>query len=1388
MLELTYLQTQGILVTRLLHTAIVVLMHSQNIEVAVQEVNENVTVARQDIAEVHKTVQVVRQLCFTVARSLLMWKTDHIRSRRCVIRVVTHTLLKKVNTTASFLSMYAKHAHYNTSEIRRSCLEGTRTAILDHIRGWIITASRKGADSAKKVFWICGLAGTGKTTVAHSIADWAEAENILGGDFFCSKFDPECNNPDLMFLTLSRQLCHFHAPFKEKIVEVLRSNPDVEYSTPDRQFEKLIVEPLEALDTPFPLCLIVIDALDECKGKNTSANVTSTVLAIIARFFSRISRFLIFVVTSRPEPGITALFQKPRTETLHEVTTSIELHMIEKESTRGDIKQCLVEGLKRVPDLYSVPQGWPPAEDVERLVELANGLFVFIRTAIAFVMDEEHCDPPGRLQHLSNVGADIESSGAGLYELYSEIIQSSHTKLSSELADRLQRVLGAIALAQVPLSVSALAGLVGLSEDAVVNTLRGLHSVLHIPGNRLDPILVIHPTFPEFLLRTPTPITSGAPATLDAFCIQPTRKHWFLFSQCLDAMSLLKRDMVGIRSPAKFKSEIQGFAELTRKAIPPHVRYASRYWASHFLEGLDDPKEIDVSDKFRSFMHDRALFWFEACLLLDIPAALALEAALSACRVGVHCHNLVYMLIQTSQTLGGAFAELAPLLTDCHRFMQTNLSVMLTAPLQLYHFVLSIAPAGSNVRALYSHELEHSIDVHEGAPSRWPPSLDTFLGHGGKAINSVAFSSDGSCFASGGRDNHVRIRDSASRTELQSFDGHTDWVNCVAFSLDGAYVASGSRDQTVCIWQMSSGARVHTLEGHTRWVYSVTYSADGRRVLSATGEGEVKLWDTADGRCVFALEKTRNRTWQAALSPIGDVIARGEEASLVLRDVASATHEALSLPDKVQACAFLSDGRYIAARTRHAIRVWATADKALVRSIDTPDSLTSRLAFSRDGKYIACGSESGTVYVWEVASHGSLHTLYGHTDEVNDVAWSPDGLQLASAAEDGTIRLWDGALHSFGAEISAASVHPPAPPGPPRFAFIQCEGYSTLVDLPSLGIDYFPADPRLPEGAPTVMTFTDVVAACDDTLRYGDDLSSSGDRARNWEFLTGQQCAKFNRCPVSISRDGSRLAYISPTSDKVVDVCDLYTGIVVATLEGHTEDVRSIVFSPDGTRLATGSDYGAVKVWNATTGALICGHAEHRPCVHATSFTSDGRYVASGSYDKTVRIFDVVAERVAHVLSPHNDWVIELMFTVDDEHVVTLDSSDQVTIWAVATGARTHSFSFKPYDWRHSLTFSSNTVGIRVQSDAEPRTIGLWKPRVGRSLFVMSGGWVYARFRETVHRLCWIPPEWGTVLDSDGETLRLAEPRSDGHPHGRPIVIDMSRMLAYVDSLGPDSS
>lgn len=292
------------------------------------------------------------------------------------------------------------------------------------------------------------------------------------------------------------------------------------------------------------------------------------------------------------------------------------------------------------------------------------------------------------------------------------------------------------------------------------------------------------------------------------------------------------------------------------------------------------------------------------------------------------------------------FASAVALLADCHNFLWTYYYCIDAAPLQVYHSALALAPTESLIRITYTHELDGSLIVRTGALSNWPPRRDAFRGQRGEGVSAIAFSPSGDCFITGGEASRLNMWKTLTRTLVRSFDGHTESVTCVAFSPDGVHVASASYDGDVRVWQVSSGECVRFLRGHTDGVLSVAYSADGCRLLSATGEGEVALWDTNDGCCVLGFEKTGSTTWQTGLSPDGEVIARASGNFVSLYNVSAATNETLNFPGEVVACTFSRDGRFVAARSLHAILVWRFADRSLVHSIDVSEELWCRLAFS----------------------------------------------------------------------------------------------------------------------------------------------------------------------------------------------------------------------------------------------------------------------------------------------------------------------------------------------------------------------------------------------------------------------------------------------------------
>lgn len=650
---------------------------------------------------------------------------------------------------------------------------------------------------------------------------------------------------------------------------------------------------------------------------------------------------------------------------------------------------------------------------------------------------------------------------------------------------------------------------------------------------------------------------------------------------------------------------------------------------------------------------------------------------------------------------------------------------------------------------------------------------------------AIAFSPDGSCFVTGGGNNKSTVWKTATRSRVISFYGHTAPVRCVAFSPDGLHIVSGSEDKSVYVWRALSGEHIHTLERHRGAVYSVTYSGDGHRILSATDGGEMKLWDAADGHCLFIFDRT-TPTVQVAMSLDGSLIAHIDGDSPCLFKVSSYTSEILKFPGKAVATTFSSDGRYVAARSHRVIRIWACVDKSLVRSIDVPNHLTGRLAFSRDGNLIGCGSRNGSVQMWQVTSDDPPRILQGHTNWVNDLACSPDKSQAISVSLDGMIRVWDG-TQSSDPIAARAMLQPLAPtPGPPCFALIR-SGYRSiaLLHLPSLGIDaeHFPIGAEMPDGVPTATLFTDVVNAWDAALQVIDDRYGHSS-ARAWASLIGQPHTQLSWRPFATSLDGSMMAYPSPASDSVVDVCDLRTGTVAVKFVGHTRDVLSIAFSPDNTCLATGSGDKSVQVWDTLTGGLNCGHTEHREPVYAIAFSPNGRLVASGSWDKTVRVFDIVTQRVSCVLRGRRDSVMHVMFSADNVHLVALDLGGRVYVCDIASEARVWGFSLQDHHHLRSPVVSPDGVRVRGEVGVQ-HTILLWMPgtRTWPAYHVTRDGWVYALRPGRTQRLGWIPPERREALGSDGSVLCTREAESDQHARRKLIVLNMSQIQSYVDSL-----
>ena len=194
----------------------------------------------------------------------------------CLPPEINSPVLNVADTSVLNSCRRARCAAYQHDN-RRGCLRGTREMVLNEIELWTKDFSKS------PVFWLNGLAGTGKSTITQTIAERMFADGLLGASFFCSRDFEDRSNLRFIFPTLAFQLAHKYSSFQPHLISLLRSNPDVVDESLYSQMERLIVEPLQSASIS---TVILIDALDECKDNEPS----SAILSVLGRFVEQIPR------------------------------------------------------------------------------------------------------------------------------------------------------------------------------------------------------------------------------------------------------------------------------------------------------------------------------------------------------------------------------------------------------------------------------------------------------------------------------------------------------------------------------------------------------------------------------------------------------------------------------------------------------------------------------------------------------------------------------------------------------------------------------------------------------------------------------------------------------------------------------------------------------------------------------------------------------------------------------------------------------------------------------------------------------------------------------------------------------------------------------------------
>ena len=613
---------------------------------------------------------------------------------------------------------------------------------------------------------------------------------------------------------------------------------------------------------------------------------------------------------------------------------------------------------------------------------------------------------------------------------------------------------------------------------------------------------------------------------------------------------------------------------------------------------------------------------------------------------------------------------------------------------------LTIDPERSILLALQAVQTTYSVDktalpeaelaLHQAVQASHLQL--TLAGKTGQML-TVAFSPDGTRVATYSEDGTVKIWGAANGAQLFSFAGHgtkggiVDGYTRLAFSPDGARLAATDVRQ-VKIWEVVSGKELLIIPDHFSDISALAYSPDGKKIAYGDGFGSTYIADAVTGKTIFGLVPMSG-------SEVGAVRALAYSrdgmrlATLFINNVVGVWDTELGKEltqnasiKQTRSFTFSLDGmRLLQTTNAGSPDMWDIATAKILPSFLTnmTDAAPFFITFSPDGTCLATGNQSGTASIWDATTGQELLTLRGHTGQVYSVAFSPDGKRLTTASQDGTAKIWDITpdrevltISGHIAPISAVAFNPDgtriATAGAlweePAKIWDAASGQVLLTTSSAYheiinGLAFNPDGTRLA------------------TAKLKHDSTDNTGTVKMWDVASGEELPNLligivgtdsSSNHLAFSPNGMRLATTNHRY-KTVEVWDVATNKSIFSLSGNTSIIESVTYSPDGTRLATGSEDGSVKVWDSSSGALLQTFpGGHTGIVWNVVYSPDGTRLATANADGTGKVWDAATGKELLTLTGHANQVKDIAFSLDGKQLITSSDDGSVKIWDAATG------------------------------------------------------------------------------------------------------------------------
>jgi len=462
-------------------------------------------------------------------------------------------------------------------------MKGTRRSILDQIIAWVTNGPGQEGVDQNTPYWIYGLPGIGKTSLAHSICEKFDERKQFAGAFFCRRDDTNSSKPRNILPTLIYQLAKTFPPFRSIVTEYLHKNP---HMTPQSMQDALFLEFIRSIprhSNPDTL-VVVIDALDECGNTQSRADILKVLIDAAA-----LAPWLKVIITSRPEVDI-----------IRSLGTAAQHDLGRDQEATADLRTFAQRQLNLVVSTWGISTPWPAESLLNRIISRANGLFIFIKT---LVLALEKCNDPN--EYLEKALQGSASAGSeSLYSLYSSIV-----KEHSEIVG-FWRMIAVITTAQYrPLRKEPIAELAGVKPFFVERLVNCLSSLLYRDEGANGAIRVRHLSISEFFASN----ACGYQVDLRAAHVQQG-------IACLQTMvKQLRFNICELEDSRLANTDITDLPLRIEQNISDSLQYSSLYWPSHLRSTPDKTQHDVILESLKKFFEGPyPLFWMEVLSVMGM--------------------------------------------------------------------------------------------------------------------------------------------------------------------------------------------------------------------------------------------------------------------------------------------------------------------------------------------------------------------------------------------------------------------------------------------------------------------------------------------------------------------------------------------------------------------------------------------------------------------------------------------------------------------------------------------------------------------------------------------------------------------------------------------------